>query len=62
MSPKTAPHLIDVTQDQRVRRNMTPALLSHKNPYWRPANDESWLGLDTSPDTSLCARLFSRTR
>ncbi|KAH3694834.1 hypothetical protein DPMN_082275 [Dreissena polymorpha] len=35
-------------------------LLVHKSPYWRSSNEECWLGLDTSPGTILCARLFSR--
>ncbi|KAH3867793.1 hypothetical protein DPMN_030930 [Dreissena polymorpha] len=34
----------------------------HKNLYWRPSKDESLLGLDTSPGTTVCARLFSRER
>ncbi|KAH3786457.1 hypothetical protein DPMN_164602 [Dreissena polymorpha] len=37
-------------------------MLVHNSPYRRPSNDKSWLGLDTSPGTTLRARLFSRVR
>ncbi|KAH3703861.1 hypothetical protein DPMN_078910 [Dreissena polymorpha] len=33
-----------------------------KHKLWRPSNDESWLGFDTSPDTTLCAGLCSKER
>ncbi|KAH3863645.1 hypothetical protein DPMN_026633 [Dreissena polymorpha] len=37
--------------------NMTSRLVGL---YWRQSNNQYWHGLDTSPGTTLCARLFSR--
>ncbi|KAH3831532.1 hypothetical protein DPMN_104801 [Dreissena polymorpha] len=37
-------------------------LLVYKSLYWRLSKDERWLVSDTSPGTTLCARLFSRAR
>ncbi|KAH3769912.1 hypothetical protein DPMN_171193 [Dreissena polymorpha] len=59
LSPKTAKHLIHWSQHRRVRPKHGSSTCL---PTSRPPNDESWLGLDTSPDKNLCKRLCSKAR
>ncbi|KAH3845318.1 hypothetical protein DPMN_087597 [Dreissena polymorpha] len=52
----------DNAEDRKRPPQLTAQLLAHKRPFRRPSNDESWLGLDTSPGTNLCARLCPKAR
>ncbi|KAH3752722.1 hypothetical protein DPMN_187348 [Dreissena polymorpha] len=56
MSPKTAPHLQYGVKDIRVRPE------HDCNTCWSARALTGDRGLDTSPGTTLCARLFSRAR
>ncbi|KAH3790362.1 hypothetical protein DPMN_168560 [Dreissena polymorpha] len=60
MSPKATPHLLYGAKHVVSPQHDRNTCWSARAPYWRPSNDESWFGLDTSPGTTFCARLFSR--